>query len=163
MNIKKEGFSAFRAVLGEGGKEFGHLLIILDVDLGVLVPVHHFRVLLSLSDISISQVGPVVNTFSKVFSNFFQPAEADRLGGRILAHEAHTEVADVFKGKITAIVVHGAVHEVIAILDHIGEDFAFFSVIVHCVSFLSSSGFLPLCDYILSHIRLYVNPFLKVF
>ena len=114
-------------------------------------------------DYILSHLRPVVNTFSKVFSNFFQPAEADRLSGRILAHEARAKVADVFEGKITAIVVHGAVHEVIAILDHVGEDFAFFGVVFHRVSFLSSSGFLPLCDYILSYIRLYVNPFLKVF
>jgi hypothetical protein len=39
---------------------------------------------------------------------------------------------------------------VVAVLDHIGEDFAFFGVVFHRVSFLSSSGFLPLCDYIVA-------------
>ena len=60
----------------------------------------------------------------------FQPAKADRLSGRILAHEACAEVADVLEGKITAIIVHRAVHEMIAVLDHLGEDFAFFAQMV---------------------------------
>ena len=83
------------------------------------------------------------------------PVEAHRLGGGILTHEASAEVADIFNGKITAVIVHRAVHEVVAILHHVGEDLAFLHVVFHRFVLLS------LTVVIIADLAPVVNTFFK--
>lgn len=65
------------------------------------------------------------------------------LGGGILAHVAGAEVADIFQRKIPAVVIHRTGAQVVAVLHHVGEDFALFHVVLHRLVLPFLWGFSP--------------------
>lgn len=75
----------------------------------------------------ISYFTRLVNTFLELF----QPAEADRLGGRVLADPCITQEPQVFNREELAVIIHRFTAEGVVILSHVSEDFELFVVIVH--------------------------------
>ena len=101
----------------------------------------------------VSQFSKFVNTFLKLFLKKFR---AGRTGSRVLLDPVLGALAGL-EG------LHKALAPLRTLINPVPSVSQFPHLVSHCLSFLSSEGLSPLCDYMIAHRSGFVNPFFKFF